>query len=88
MKLNTRLIAESMDSELSNLDFSDGLNGVKEKKQDPRNDIAFARDMWLESPTGKKCLDGTAQGKYLEHRLEYAFMAGWNACEENEKIEH
>lgn len=47
---------------------------------DMRNDIAKARDKWLESEDGKTSAEGYATGQYLKNRLERAFIAGWNAA--------
>lgn len=46
---------------------------------DLRTPIAIARDKWLLSEEGKRALDGSATGQYLENRLVLAFLAGWNA---------
>lgn len=48
---------------------------------DHRNDLAKARDVWLESDEGQKCADGVTSGYYLHNRLEAAFIAGWKARE-------
>lgn len=39
--------------------------------------IALARDAWLESDEGKRCLDGDAAGRFLRNRLEAAFVSGF-----------
>jgi len=57
---------------------------------DLRNNLAKARDEWLVSPNGIKCLDGSTiyvpavQWEYLKNRLESAFIAGWTAKEKYE----
>jgi hypothetical protein len=55
--------------------------------KDLQTPFALARDQWLESDEGKKCGEGMTSGKYLENRLFYAFVAGWNAREKQEKTE-
>jgi len=40
---------------------------------------AKARDEWLDSAEGQKCLAGNPYGVYLKNRLELAFLAGWSA---------
>lgn len=52
------------------------------KKSNNKHPAAEARDRWLSNDEGKSCCDGNAKGQYLQNRLERAFMAGWNACEE------
>jgi hypothetical protein len=49
--------------------------------KDLRSPIAKARDAWLESPEGKRCSEGRAEGQYLENRLVTAFIAGWTAAQ-------
>ena len=51
---------------------------------DLRNDLAKARDAWLESPEGIRCQKPGAFGVYLRNRLESAFIAGWNAARQSE----
>lgn len=52
---------------------------------DLRNNLAKARDEWLESKEGKSCTDGssiylpTGQSQYLRNRIEMAFIAGAEA---------
>lgn len=46
---------------------------------DHRSDIAKARDNWLESAEGKRCLDGADSGEYLRNRLDRAYLAGVDA---------
>lgn len=46
---------------------------------DLRNDLAKARDAWLDSQEGVECCAGTCSHQYLRNRLERAFIAGWNA---------
>lgn len=52
------------------MDMQDLMSGREQAK---------ARDKWLESDEGKKCLAGTATGQYLENRLHLAFIAGMQA---------
>jgi hypothetical protein len=41
---------------------------------------------WLTSDDGKKCMNGTAAGEFLENRLWWAYTAGWeNALKENRR---
>ena len=47
-----------------------------------KSKLAKARDKWLLSDEGKRCCEDTAQGQYLQHRLELAFIAGWDAREQ------
>jgi len=47
---------------------------------DLRNDIARARDTWLESVVGVECQAGMADGVYLRNRLIQAFCDGWEAA--------
>lgn len=47
--------------------------------RDLRNDLAKARDAWLESSEGRICCSGYPGGEYLRNRLVAAFIAGWNA---------
>ena len=54
--------------------------------------IARARDEWLKSDVGTRCqetdiLSDLSYGQYLRHRLEHAFLAGWNAAERDKKSE-
>ncbi len=49
---------------------------------DLRNNIAKARDKFLQSKDGKKCLQGETGGQYLENRIVSAFLAGWHSKEE------
>jgi hypothetical protein len=46
---------------------------------DLRNDLAKARDIWLDSDEGIRCIEGSATGRYLQNRVEHAFVSGWNA---------
>lgn len=56
--------------------------GKKEKMMaDMRNDLAKARDAWLESLEGVECAEGRSEGQFLRNRLERAFLAGWFSCE-------
>jgi hypothetical protein len=48
---------------------------------DLRNDLAKARDGFLESDEGKKCCEGSAEGQFLKNRIEAAFLAGVNYME-------
>jgi len=50
-----------------------------------KSPLAKARDKWLFSEEGKRCLEGKTSGQYLENRLRLAFIAGWNACEKRSK---
>jgi hypothetical protein len=50
-----------------------------------KNRLAKARDKWLESKEGSECCAGTATGQYLRNRLEWAFIAGWDAREAEQK---
>ena len=43
-----------------------------------KSKLAKARDKWLLSDEGKRCCSDTAQGQYLQNRLELAFIAGAN----------
>jgi hypothetical protein len=57
---------------------------------DLRNDLAKARDAWFESAEGKRAVDSTTLPNanaytYLRNRLESAFIAGWNAKENQPK---
>jgi len=47
-----------------------------------KSKLAKARDRWLQSDEGKRCLKGKTSGQYLENRLRLAFIAGWDACEQ------
>lgn len=47
--------------------------------------LAKARDNWLMSEDGKECCGGQASGKYLQNRLERAFLAGANFSSERIK---
>ena len=47
-----------------------------------RSELAKARDKWLESDEGTGCSAGRAHGQYLRNRIEKAFIAGWEACEQ------
>lgn len=40
---------------------------------------AFARALedWFQSEEGRRCVQGSAHGQYLENRLMRAFAAGW-----------
>lgn len=51
---------------------------------DMRNDVAKARDEWMLSNEGCRCLDGITSGRYLQNRLEAAFITGWNAREKKQ----
>lgn len=46
-----------------------------------KSDLAKARDKWLLSDEGKRCLKGRASGQYLENRLRRAFVTGWDSLE-------
>lgn len=35
---------------------------------------------WKETIEGMKCLKDEAEGRFLENRLFWAFMAGWRAA--------
>lgn len=62
-------------------------------KKDLRNALAKARDEWMVTPAGVKCLDGSTiyvpaeQWQYLSNRIEAAFVAGWTAKEDSEPKE-
>ena len=47
-----------------------------------KSKLAKARDKWLQSDDGKECSIGEANGQYLHNRIERAFIAGWDACEQ------
>ncbi len=47
---------------------------------DPRSPIAKARDHFMNSAEGRKICRGSAEGEYLENRIEAAFMAGLQAA--------
>jgi hypothetical protein len=53
--------------------------------------VAIARNKWQDSDEYKDKADPQtlinweAARQYLENRLEAAFIAGWNACDEYEK---
>lgn len=51
---------------------------------DMRNDLAKARDAWLDTEDGAGCQDGMVGGIYLRNRLIAAFIAGWDAREKKE----
>lgn len=58
---------------------------------DNRNDLAKARDTWLDSKQGQTCAGGIAEGVYLKNRLETAFISGWEAKDkeiEQLKLQH
>lgn len=44
-----------------------------------RHHSAVAFDAWLRTPEGITCACGLSEGKYLQNRLWYAFMAGYSA---------
>lgn len=46
---------------------------------------AVSWDAWLLTDEAKKCLDGTARGQFLQNRLWWAYMAGWEASEAKTK---
>lgn len=53
---------------------------------DLRNDLAKARDVYLDTFLGKEACDlstltGQRAAFYLRNRIEAAFVAGWNAKE-------
>ena len=50
-----------------------------------KSELAKARDKWLGSKDGKECCGGTTRGQYLQNRLERAFIAGWDACEQSQE---
>lgn len=50
-----------------------------------KSNLAKARDKWLLSDNGKECCEGQTSGQYLQNRLEKAFIAGYNAVEEQIK---
>jgi len=52
---------------------------------DYRNDLAKARDKWLNSKEGLKAGEGETSGQFLRNRLERAFIAGWKAAEDSQK---
>ena len=47
-----------------------------------KSELAKARDKWLRSEDGKKCIAGHTYGQYLRNRIERAFIAGWDAREQ------
>lgn len=47
-----------------------------------KSKLAKARDRWLQSDEGEKCSTGQTHGQYLRNRIERAFIAGWEACEQ------
>ena len=49
---------------------------------DLRSPLAKARDEWLESEEGRRCLEGMPSGHWLENRIRRAFLAGANAQRE------
>jgi len=56
---------------------------VRPLSQDIRSPLAKARDNWLDSAEGQTCRSGNilrdySQRRYLENRLESAFIAGAN----------
>lgn len=55
--------------------FLEGIMSAPEEYE-----IAKARDEWIASEDGRGCTKGNAYGKYLEARLERAFLAGWEAA--------
>jgi hypothetical protein len=53
-----------------------------------KNKIASARDAWMKTEYNGCCNPTTLNGlsdqrKFLTNRLERAFIAGWEACENN-----
>ena len=48
--------------------------------------LAKARDKWLVSDEGKKCCEDQASNQFLRNRLVSAFIAGWDACEKQNKL--
>jgi hypothetical protein len=50
---------------------------VKELK----SDLAKVRDIWLASDEGQRCCTGSADGPFLQHRIECAFLAGARIAE-------
>jgi len=59
---------------------------AQEKSTELRANI----NRWLKSDVGTKCqetgiLSDQSYGQYLRHRLERAFLAGWNAAERDKK---
>ena len=46
------------------------------KKKIQKNPEVIAWENWKDSKEGVTCLQGTAEGRYLENRLWLAFMAG------------
>jgi len=51
----------------------------------PKSPQARARDGFFWSDEGAKLYQGSVEGIYLINRLERAFIAGWDACEEHTK---
>lgn len=47
-----------------------------------KSKLAKARDKWLQSKDGEECSTGQTSGQYLRNRVERAFIAGWNACDQ------
>lgn len=52
---------------------------------DIRHPAARARDAWMQSIEGRRCVEGHATGQYLRNRIELAFLAGWNARDAQNK---
>jgi hypothetical protein len=52
-----------------------------------KSPLAKAKDKWLLSEEGKKCCEEQTSDQYLylHNRIELAFIAGWDACEKNNK---
>ncbi len=48
----------------------------KTNKKVKKHPAMIAWGKWLNSEEGKSCTKGEAEGKYLENRLWFAFMAG------------
>lgn len=52
-------------------------------KRHPANE---ALDEWLRTSQGQSCAAGKAEGQYMQNRLYWAFMAGWNANESSRHV--
>lgn len=52
-----------------------------------KSELAKARDKWLQSDDGKECCHAMGQGQYPRNRIEKAFIAGWDACQQGYQAE-
>lgn len=59
--------------------------GLEHNMSDLRNAVAKARDEWIESDEGRCCMSPVSglEPQFLQNRLECAFLAGYQAAENN-----